>query len=300
MHKAPAMSDIKYLTINENDIHWGLTVTTVGYQHITPNSSYPSREHPSAYLFHPNTGRVLQEYQLIYITSGRGQFRSKHQQNMTVGAGMFLLLFPGEWHSYAPLQETGWHTHWIGFKGAFAANIMRHNFFTPAAPVHHIGFNEQLVGLFREVSGYAVQERAGFQQVISGITMHILGLAYYTIRNNAFADKDIVQQIEKARLLMREDPGGDLRPEAIAQSLNMSYSWFRRMFRQYTGLAPAQYQQQLKLQQAREWLISTDKTVKEIAYILNFESANYFNAFFKQKTGMTPQEFRRASRLVND
>jgi AraC-like DNA-binding protein len=296
MYKQSAMADIKYLTINENDINWGLTVTTTGYQRIVPHSSYPSREHPSAYLFHPQTGRVLQEYQLIYITSGRGQFRSKHQQHVTVSAGMLLLLFPGEWHSYLPLEETGWHTHWIGFKGAFAEHIMRHNFFTPATPVHNIGFNEQLVELFREVTSYAVQEKTGFQQVIAAITMHILGLVYYTIRNNAFADKDIVMKIEKARMMMREDPGGDVTPEALAQSLNMSYSWFRRTFRQYTGLAPAQYQQQLKLQKAREWLISTDKTIKEIAYVLNFESANYFNAFFKQKTGMTPVAFRKASR----
>ncbi len=296
MSKQSATADIKYLTINENDINWGLTVTTTGYQHIAPHSSYPSREHPSGYLFHPRTGRVLQEYQLIYITSGRGQFHSKHLKGAAVEAGMLLLLFPGEWHSYQPLAETGWHTHWIGFKGAFAGHIMQHNFFTPAAPVHNIGFNEQLVDLFREVTGYAVQERAGFQQVISAITMHILGLVYYTIRNNAFTDKDIVMKIEKARLMMREDPAGDVTPELLAHSLNMSYSWFRRMFRQYTGLAPAQYQQQLKLQKAREWLIGTDKTIKEIAYILNFDSANYFNAFFRQKTGMTPAEFRRKAR----
>ena len=92
---------------------------------------------------------------------------------------------------------------------------------------------------------------------------------------------------------MWENPGGEMCPDDIASSLNMSYSWFRRMFKQYTGLSPAQYQLQVKLQKAKALLIGSSKTVKEIAFILDFESANYFTFFFKQKTGTTPIEFRK-------
>lgn len=293
MNKQSAIPAIKYLTINENDINWGLTVTTAGFQSFGPHSRYPSPEHPSQYWFNPQAGRVLQEYQLVYITNGEGQFSSRHLQKRAVSAGMMLLLFPDEWHSYRPAAKTGWDTYWIGFKGQFASQIMQHNFFSREAPVHNVGFDEQLVALFRDVIDYAIQEKAGYQQVISAITMHILGRVYFTIRNNSFADKAVITKIEKARLMMREHPSGDIAPETLARSLNMSYSWFRRLFRQYTGLAPAQYQQQLKVQKAQEWLLSTDKTIKEIAYILDFESANYFNAFFKQRTGMTPARFRK-------
>ncbi len=74
----------------------------------------------------------------------------------------------------------------------------------------------------------------------------------------------------------------------------MSYSWFRKMFKQYTGLSPAQYQLWVKLQKAKALLIGSSKNIKEIAFLLEFESSNYFTVFFKQKTGMTPVEFRKA------
>ncbi|MGO4290904.1 AraC family transcriptional regulator [Chitinophaga sp. RAB17] len=289
-------SPIKYLTVNEDDINWGLTVTTVGYQSVLPDSRYPSKDHPSRYWFNPDTGRILQEYQLIYITRGAGQFSSRQLKNEVVEEGTMLLLFPGEWHSYRPKTDSGWDTYWIGFKGAVADQIIRHNFFDREAPLHHIGFNEQLLDLFKQVIALATEERAGFQQAISGIAMHMLGTVYFTTKNNQFQDREIVTKIEKARLLMREHPDGSISPEELARRLNMGYSWFRRMFKQYTGLSPTQYQQQIRLQQAKDLLVSSGKTIKAIAYELNFDSANYFTAFFKQKAGFTPAVFRKKSR----
>ena len=66
-----------YLLSNEQDIHWGLTVSTVGYQHIAPGEAYPPKGHPQAYSFQAGRGRVLDEYQFVYISRGRGVFESK-------------------------------------------------------------------------------------------------------------------------------------------------------------------------------------------------------------------------------
>jgi AraC-like DNA-binding protein len=293
--KKQLSSPIKYLTVNEDDINWGLTVTTVGYQSVSPDSRYPSKDHPSRYWFNPDTGRVLQEYQLIYITRGQGYFSSGELKKTEVGEGTIFLLFPNEWHSYLPKIESGWDTYWIGFKGVVADQLIRHHFFGKQAPLHPVGFNEQLLDLFKQAIALAREECAGFQQAIAGIAMHMLGAIYFITKNNQFQDKEIVTKIEKARLLMREHPDGSISPEELAARLNMSYSWFRRMFKQYTGLSPTQYQQQIRLQQAKDLLVSSGKTIKEIAYELNFESANYFTAFFKQNAGFTPAVFRKRS-----
>lgn len=91
---------------------------------------------------------------------------------------------------------------------------------------------------------------------------------------------------------MREKTGDDVTPESIAKTLNIGYSWFRRVFKQYTGFSPAQYQLEIKLQKSKELLASTVLPVKEIAFHLNFESASYFVTFFKSKTGLSPGEYR--------
>jgi AraC-like DNA-binding protein len=82
--------------------------------------------------------------------------------------------------------------------------------------------------------------------------------------------------------------------EDIASRLNMGYTWFRRMFRQYTGITPLQYLLQLRIQLACEMLLSERKTVKEIAFELNFETPFYFSRLFKEKTGFSPMEYKRA------
>ena len=64
--------EFKYLIVNDMDRKFGLWVNTVGYQSIPPDSPYPLKEHPSGYFFNAEKGRVLREYQLVYITKGRG------------------------------------------------------------------------------------------------------------------------------------------------------------------------------------------------------------------------------------
>ena len=46
------------------------------------------------------------------------------------------------------------------------------------------------------------------------------------------------------------------------------------------------------MQEARKLLLSSELSVSEIAYKLNFEDNSYFNKVFKSKTGLTPKRFR--------
>lgn len=294
--KDQLFSNVKYLTINEQDMNWGLSITTVGFQSIAPHSPYPPKGHPSQYWFNPIVGRTLQEYQLVYVTRGEGTFQSNSLKASSVKPGTMLLLFPGEWHTYQPKDNCGWDTYWIGFCGHFPDHLVKAGFSFPKSPVHEIGFNEQIVNLFEQTIDLVKQEKTAFQQVASGITIHILGLVYYIIKNNFFEDKDIVAKIERARMIMQEHSEGEACLEKIAEELNMSYSWFRKMFKQYTGLSPAQYQLQIKLQKAKALLVSSSMQVKEISYLLDFESPNYFTTFFKEKTGKSPLEYRELSR----
>jgi AraC-like DNA-binding protein len=78
----------------------------------------------------------------------------------------------------------------------------------------------------------------------------------------------------------------------IAKELNMSYSWFRRLFKQYTGFSPTQYLIEVNIQHAKNLLRNTEQSVKAIGYNLQFESTSYFVTLFKEKTGLTPKAYR--------
>ena len=66
----------RYLQTTPRDKSWGLAVTTVGFQHVRPGDNYPLSPHPAGYCFQENRRRVLNEYQLYYITRGAGYFES--------------------------------------------------------------------------------------------------------------------------------------------------------------------------------------------------------------------------------
>ena len=135
------MQTCSYLLANERDALWGLTVSTVGYEEISPGEDYPTKGHADGYYFNTEKGRVLDEYQLLYNPEGEGVFQSAHCPATTLKAGDMFLLFPGEWHSYHPNPRTGWKSHWIGFKGKNMDDRVTAGFLKPEKPIYHVGYS---------------------------------------------------------------------------------------------------------------------------------------------------------------
>lgn len=286
-------NSLRYLTIGQADEDWGITVSTTGQQFIPPQSKYPLSGHPAKYDFKPQTGRTLNEYQLVYITKGNGFFTSASCKKQQIKAGTILMLFPGEWHSYYPDKDTGWDEYWVGFKGVHIDRRIEKRFFTKESPVMRIGISSTIVNLYNDILKFAIQEKAGYQQMISSIVLHIMGAVYYKVRNNAFSNTYIVDKINEARILMKSNVDNPPSSEDIAQRLGLGYSWFRKMFKEYTGVSPMQYQHQLRLLRAKELLTDSGLNISEIAYALKFESVGQFSSFFKKKEGTTPSRFRK-------
>ncbi len=278
-------TEIRYLPYQENNL-WQTKVNTVGFESVPEHSSYPKTGHPAGYSFNFEAGRVLQEFQLVYITKGKGQFASSQIQLSEISEGTMLILKPGEWHTYRPNETTGWESYWVGFSGSVTENLITDN------QAIQIGYDEEMVGLYRKILEVSNNERPGYQQLLSGILIHLLAYLFYRENDKNWKDKDVLTKIDKARVIIREKINTTISPEELAASLNMSYTWFRRVFRQYTGLAPAQYITQLKIQKAKELLSVTAMPVKEIALELGYESIDYFSTQFRKQTEQTPTQYR--------
>jgi AraC-like DNA-binding protein len=112
--------------------------------------------------------------------------------------------------------------------------------------------------------------------------------------NKKMKNDDSQHIIDKARIYMQERIETDLQMPQVAEYLNMSYSSFRHLFKKYTGLSPTQYFINLKLHLAKRMLQNSTTSIKEISYLLNFETPEYFAKLFKKKIGMSPTEFRNS------
>lgn len=117
-------------------------------------------------------------------------------------------------------------------------------------------------------------------------------MTLYYDRNKVFSQDYNVEKIDRARAIMRENILAGITPEKVAIEVNMSYSWFRKMFKDYVGMSPAMYIQTLKMQLAKQMLVNTMQPIKEVAFSLGFEELSYFSAAFKKATSYTPVEYR--------
>ena len=287
------MSDnihLKYLAINKNDLLWGVAVNSVGTQHVGPGEPYPPTGHPSRYLFTEERGRTLQEYQIIYITEGKGYFLSKTLgRKVPVGRGSVFLLFPGEWHTYRPDTATGWTEYWIGFNGELVDHWIRNGFFSPDKPVYNIGLHEDMVSLYKEAIQAASEQASGFQQRLLGILTHLMGQGIYYNRQETFSE--VNDQINQAKILISEQ-FRTITAEEVARQLCMGYSNFRKIFKEYTGFSPAKYIQEIRFSKVKEALTNSSLPVKQIAYEMGFDNYDYFFTAFRRVTGMTPSDYR--------
>jgi len=80
--------------------------------------------------------------------------------------------------------------------------------------------------------------------------------------------------------------------EKLAGELSVSSAYLSDILRNITGRNTQQHIHEKLIEKAKEILTTTGLTVSEIAYQLGFEYPQSFSKLFKNKTGLTPLEFR--------
>ena len=284
----------KYLPVSEDDKKWGLHVLNAGCNHIPKAKIYPEPGHPSHHYFNWDQGRVFNEYQVIYISKGEGVFESESCPQTIVREGTVILLFPDEWHRFKPNPDTGWDEAWAGFEGNIINNLVQQNFFSRSNPLLHIGLQESVVHILSDIIEKTKIEKPGYQPVIAGSVLHLLGHLHSLARQAMIRGENVSETIiNKAICILRNKAFQDYSVESVADDLNVSYSWLRKTFKLYTGIAPGQYLLQMKINKAKMLLNESDKSIKEIAFASGFISSYYFSKIFKIKMGIAPEVYRK-------
>jgi AraC-like DNA-binding protein len=288
--------NFKYLTHNSEDESLGLYLMVAGSAKINPGTEYPPKGHPMGYNFNWSGGRILQEYQVNYITEGEGVMETR-KGVYPINEGSVILLHPNVWHRYKPLGPSGWSEHYVGFNGAFAERFIKSSEILKDLNVLNIGFHENILRDFNDVLTEAKNEKPGYHQVCSGLVMHILGQIISLKKNENFSHTQIENTIKKACLIIRDNMLKNLNMEALAHELNVDYSLFRKAFKKYTGLSPMQYHTLLRVKHAGSLLTNTDLSIKEISFSMGFCSEYYFSKLFKEKMKLNPSEYRKGKEI---
>jgi AraC-like DNA-binding protein len=77
-----------------------------------------------------------------------------------------------------------------------------------------------------------------------------------------------------------------------AEELHLSANYFGDLIKKETGIPAMEYIQMKVIDAAKERIFDVDKSISEIAYELGFKYPQHFTRLFKQKVGVTPNEYR--------
>jgi transcriptional regulator GlxA family with amidase domain len=115
-------------------------------------------------------------------------------------------------------------------------------------------------------------------------------IAYASLRHGARSNDPVVAAAQgwAAQHYKREAP--------VAQMVSLSglaERTFKRRFAQATGMAPLDYVQHLRLEEAKQMLESSDSSVESIAFEVGYRDASFFNRLFRRKVMMSPMQYRR-------
>ena len=282
----------RYLPGDLSSKSWGIQVIDAGYTHIPAHSPYPLSHHPNSYHFSWDHGRILNEYQLVFISSGTGVFESKESGLHSLKSGNAFLLFPGEWHRFKPQFEGGWFEHWVGFKGEYAARLMTY-LFAPEKPIFDIGNDREFLHLLAQVEHAIEDQFIEAQELLCGYTLALIGRLRYIQEQNIWQGMKQQDPITVARHHILEHFTKEIDLQNLSKELGMSYSSFRSQFKMRTGYSPKQFQIQIRLNKAQDMLLKTNHSVSKIAEETGFRSLYHFSNSFTEKLGINPSQFRK-------
>jgi AraC-like DNA-binding protein len=287
----------RYLPVSAADRRWGLYATAAGRSSCVAGAPYPPAKHPQAYdvLRFWERGRVLSDFQVVYITRGEGSFETRTGGARTLGAGQAFLLFPGEWHRYRPALQVGWDEHWLGFDGDSARLLVENRVVSPQEPVFEVGADADLMAAYACSIDLVKLEPPGFQQTLAALVLEVLGRICSANRVREVAEPRFHRIVREAKLLLAERLDETIDLAGLASHLAVSYSALRRGFKLHTGFSLHEYQLDLRVSEAKKLLAGTALPVKTIADKLGFRSAYYFSRLFKTKVGFSPEAWRHGA-----
>jgi AraC-like DNA-binding protein len=117
-------------------------------------------------------------------------------------------------------------------------------------------------------------------------------------------DDSIEQAVKRAITTMRENLGEPLTVDDMARAAMFSKFHFTRVFQRTTGVSPGRFLSAMRLQRAKQLLVSTSLNVADISLRVGYNSVGTFSSRFSRSVGMPPTMYRRragfAARIPTD
>jgi AraC-like DNA-binding protein len=148
---------------------------------------------------------------------------------------------------------------------------------------------------------YGLGKKQGFDSVLELMSiLHDLSISrdFRILSDSGFSDTEIFsynsRRIEKVMEFIHTSFDKQISLGEAAKIASMTESAFSRFFKLRTGMTFIDCLTEVRLGHASRMLISTTKTIAEVAYSCGFNNISNFNRIFRKKKSCTPRELRES------
>lgn len=158
-------------------------------------------------------------------------------------------------------------------------------------PIKVVDFKStQLANDFSDISKYALKPMMRKYKLCK-IMKAVIDI-YSNDSENISVLRDAVQYLE-------EHYAENFKMSFLAEKFNLSESYFRKLFRDFTGLSPVEYRNGLRVEHAKELLSRNAVSVSEVARVVGIEDQFYFSRIFKESEGVSPLRYKKSFYLLS-
>lgn len=263
-----------------------------------PGVAYPvsAGRHPYRYRAVAQEGRRLEEFQLILIIRGRGEFQAEDVAKRKIPEGTVLVLHPDWWHRYTPDPVTGWHEFWVGFGGRAVPRLLRMLDLPPGLVTIPEGRQStEIVQIYERILRCAIRPGIMEHLELAALVQELLVLLARIRRGErqvGWGD----ERFERVRDAMIRTIRGSIDISTMEVAAGCSRATIQRLFRERTGLSPYRYYLSIKIDAASWALVNTKRSLKEIAREYGFSDQYHFSRVFREIRGVSPGTWRERRR----
>jgi len=236
-------------------------------------------------------------------------------------AGTFLLIEPGAEHAFRCYDNLGVrlpHIHFdfferedaeqvfVSFRPAEELTAFGHLFRQPIRrecpelaldpiirPLH---YEQPLESLMRIIglqghgtTAARLEQRGHFLQLLASLLRACQA-------REVFDNPRHIRAMEEAMAIIRRDFATVITLEELAAAVHLSPSHFSSLFKQFYESPPMHFLRNYRIEQVKTLLLTTDRSLTQIAAECGFSSVHVLSRTFKEVTGTSPSDFLRGVR----
>lgn len=288
-----------YLPVPDVVSRLGLYVTGAGWDQVPPESQYPRELHPELYDFTWRAGRVLPEYQFLFISEGEGEFESHETGLQKIETGTLIMMFPDVWHRYRPSRTAGWTEFWISVGGELMFEWHNRELFSVDQPLTKLNRPIETMKRYRKLVDFAINNPAQHPPLLSALALSIITSAIeqaplsLTTDDAPSDEADSVGEIVTAAMrLIWNHSHQRISVDLIAKQLGITRRTLERRFRDQGGRTVQQELIACRMQRAKRLLGQTHVPIKYVAFAAGFSSLSNLCKVFQRELGITPGQYR--------